>query len=86
MLKVGLLVGRERSFPDALINEVNSRNAGVVAEYVKVGEVSSSARMRLSSHSRPHLARSSLLPALSESCDAFGHSRYQQPVLAAGRR
>ena len=43
MLKVGLLVGRERSFPDALINEVNSRNAGVIAEYVKVGEVSSSA-------------------------------------------
>lgn len=43
MLKIGLLVGRERSFPDALINEVNLRNAGVVAEYVKVGEVSSSA-------------------------------------------
>jgi glutathione synthase/RimK-type ligase-like ATP-grasp enzyme len=41
MLKVGLLVGRERSFPDALINEVNSRDAGVVAEYVKVGEVAS---------------------------------------------
>lgn len=35
--RVGLLVGRERSFPDALIHEVNSRNAGVVAEYVKLG-------------------------------------------------
>lgn len=43
MLKVGLLVGRERSFPDALIREVNERNAGVYAEYVKVGEVSSDA-------------------------------------------
>jgi hypothetical protein len=41
MLKVGLLVGRERSFPDALIAEVNSRNAGVVAQYVSVGEVAS---------------------------------------------
>ncbi len=37
MLKVGLLVGRERSFPDALIEEVNSRNAGVKAEYIKIG-------------------------------------------------
>ena len=37
MLKVGLLVGRERSFPDALIAEVARRNAGVVAEYATVG-------------------------------------------------
>lgn len=41
MLKVGLLVGRERSFPDALISEVNRRNAGVIAEYIKVGEIAS---------------------------------------------
>ncbi|KAF0247347.1 MAG: hypothetical protein FD167_3252 [bacterium] len=43
MLKVGLLVGRERSFPNALIEEVNKRNEGVVAEYVKVGEIASNA-------------------------------------------
>jgi hypothetical protein len=36
MLKVGLLVGQERSFPEALINEVNSRSAGVVAEYAQL--------------------------------------------------
>jgi hypothetical protein len=36
-LKVGLLVGREWSFPPAFIEEVNRRNAGVVAEYVKLG-------------------------------------------------
>jgi glutathione synthase/RimK-type ligase-like ATP-grasp enzyme len=35
--RVGLLVGRERSFPDALIAEINTRNTGVVAEYVRVG-------------------------------------------------
>ncbi len=35
--KVGLVVGREWSFPPAFIEEVNSRNAGVVAEYVKLG-------------------------------------------------
>lgn len=41
MLKVGLLVGRERSFPDALIEEVNKRDQGVMAEYIKTGEVAS---------------------------------------------
>lgn len=36
MKTVGLLVGRERTFPDALIAEVNSReNTGVRAEYAK---------------------------------------------------
>lgn len=36
-LKVGLLVGREWSFPPAFIEEVNGRSAGVVAEYVRLG-------------------------------------------------
>lgn len=36
-LKVGLLVGREWSFPPAFIEEVNSRDQGVVAEYVMLG-------------------------------------------------
>lgn len=35
--KVGLLVGREWSFPPAFIEEVNGRSAGVTAEYVKLG-------------------------------------------------
>lgn len=35
--KIGLLVGREWSFPPAFIDEVNARDAGVVAEYVRVG-------------------------------------------------
>jgi hypothetical protein len=35
--KVGLIVGREWSFPPAFLEEVNSRDAGVVAEYVKLG-------------------------------------------------
>lgn len=37
MLKVGLLVGREWSFPPAFIEEVNRRNEGVVAEFIKLG-------------------------------------------------
>ncbi|MEL6771131.1 MAG: hypothetical protein AAFP18_08725 [Bacteroidota bacterium] len=35
--KVGLIVGREWSFPPAFIEEVNNRDADVVAEFVKVG-------------------------------------------------
>jgi hypothetical protein len=38
--RVGLLVGRERSFPDALIAEINTRDEGVVAEYVRIGHTS----------------------------------------------
>src|SRR6266705_354667 len=36
-LKVGLIVGREWSFPPAFIEEVNRRNEGVIAEFVKLG-------------------------------------------------
>ncbi len=37
MKKIGLLVGREWSFPPAFIEEVNRRNVGVTAEFVKLG-------------------------------------------------
>ncbi len=36
-LKVGLLVGREWSFPPKFIEEVARRNEGVIVEYVKLG-------------------------------------------------
>jgi hypothetical protein len=36
-LKIGLLVGREWSFPPEFLKEVNNRDEGVVAEYVKLG-------------------------------------------------
>ena len=40
MKKVGILVGREVTFPEALIRQVNERGGGdVVAEYVKLGGV-----------------------------------------------
>jgi len=35
--KIGLIVGREWSWPPAFLEEVNRRNEGVVAEYVKLG-------------------------------------------------
>ena len=34
-LRVGLLVGRERTFPEALIEEVARRNSGVLCEYAE---------------------------------------------------
>lgn len=35
-LRIGLFVGREWSWPPAFIEEVNRRNEGVIAEYVKI--------------------------------------------------
>lgn len=40
MKKVGILCGREWSFPPRFIDEVNRRNAGVTAEFVKLGGTS----------------------------------------------
>lgn len=39
MKKIGILVGREQTFPPALIQEINNRNAGVEAEYIKLGGI-----------------------------------------------
>jgi hypothetical protein len=40
MKRVGILVGREKTFPDALINNINERgNGDTVAEFVKLGGV-----------------------------------------------
>lgn len=36
-LRIGLFVGREWSWPPAFIEEVNRRDEGVTAEYIKVG-------------------------------------------------
>jgi hypothetical protein len=37
MLKVGLICGRESTFPSAFLDEVNRREAGVTAEYAMLG-------------------------------------------------
>ncbi len=37
MLKIGVIVGREWSWPPAFIEEVNRRNVGVTAEFAKLG-------------------------------------------------
>lgn len=37
--RIGLLVGREWSFPPAFLEEVDRRGAGVIAEFVKLGAI-----------------------------------------------
>jgi hypothetical protein len=37
MLKIGVIVGREWSWPPAFIEEVNKRDEGVIAEYARLG-------------------------------------------------
>src|SRR6266542_1887621 len=40
MKRVGILVGREKTFPDELIKRVNERGGGeVIAEFIKLGGV-----------------------------------------------
>ena len=42
MKRVGILVGREETFPEAIINRINEKGEGkVVAEMVKVGGITS---------------------------------------------
>jgi hypothetical protein len=42
-MKVGILVGRENTFPPALIERINSLNRGVTAEYLKIGGITETA-------------------------------------------
>ena len=42
-MKIGILVGRENTFPPALIEKINSLNKGVTAEYVKIGGIQETA-------------------------------------------
>ena len=37
MLKIGVIVGREWSWPPAFIEEVNKRDQDIVAEYPELG-------------------------------------------------
>ena len=38
-MKIGILVGMENTFPPKLIEKINAMNAGVTAEYVKIGGI-----------------------------------------------
>ena len=60
MKKVGILVGREQTFPEALIRNINERGKGeVTAEFMKLGGIRHDEPPR-SGH-RSHISRGSLL-------------------------
>ena len=67
MTKVGLIVGREWSLPPAFIEEVNRRDAGVVAEFVKLGGTRMDEPRAVRRAHRPHLARGAVLPHATSS-------------------
>ena len=47
MKRVGILVGREQSFPEALIESINERGKGeTVAEFINVGGVRHAGQQR----------------------------------------
>ena len=78
--RVGLIVGREWSFPPAFIEEVAKRDEGVTVEYVKIGATADGRALPLRRDHRPHLPRGAVLPDLPQAGGAGRRHRGQQPV------
>ena len=66
-------------FPPAFIDEVNRRNEGVVAEFVKLGGTRMDEPCTLLGHHGSYLAGGTLLPTLSQICGPSGCDSRQQP-------
>ncbi len=62
-MKVGLLCGREYSFPPAFIQKVNElgKRDDITAEFVHLGGVAHGRARRISTDRGPHLPRSGIL-------------------------
>ena len=73
--RIGLIVGREWSFPPAFIKEVNGRNEGVTAELVQLGGTKMDDLVRLRGAHRPHLARGAVLSIVPQVRGAAGRER-----------
>ena len=63
-MKIGILCGREYSFPPAFIEKVNElgKKDGITAEFVKLGGTVMGELAHYTRHRGPHLARSGILP------------------------
>ena len=86
MKRVGILVGREQTFPESIINSINEKGGGeVVAEMVTIGGITLDEPKRYDvvidriSHEIPYY-RATLKRF------ALGHVHHQQPVLVVGGR
>ena len=87
-MKIGLMVGREHSFPHAFIDRVNEigQPHGITRRVREAGRDEVRRAAGLPGHRRPHLARGRVLPRLPQVRRAERHLRDQQPVLVDGRR
>ena len=84
--RIGLIVGREWSFPPAFIEEVNGRGEGVTAEFVQLGGTKMddladyAVLIDRISHEVPYYR------VVSEERGAAGRGGHQQPVHVDGGR
>ena len=83
-LKVGLLVGREWSFPPAFIEEVNRRDAGRGRRVRAARRHAHGRAVPLRRDHRPHLARGAVLPHLPQARRAAGRRR-SSTIRSCGR-
>ena len=87
-MKVGLLCGREYSFPPAFIARVNE--VGRAARHHRgdgeAGRHEDGRAGGIPRDRRPHFARGGVLPRRAEARRAAGQLRHQQPVLVDGGR
>ena len=84
--KVGLMVGREYSFPPAFIERVGEMGKphGITAEMVQLGGTKMDRASGVRGHRRSDLSRGRVLPRVAEAGRAPGHLRHQQPFLVDG--
>ena len=76
-MKIGLLCGREYSFPPAFIDAGQRRSGSRTAsrrEMVKLGGTKMDEPARVPRHRRSHLARGRVLPRRAEARGAAGHA------------
>ena len=87
-MKVGLLCGREYSFP-ARVHRSGQHARPRPRHHRGDGHADrheDGRAVRVPRHRRPHLARGRVLPRVPEARRARGDLRHQQPVLVDGRR
>ena len=86
MKKVGLLVGREWSFPPKFIEEVEPPQRRRRRRVRQARRHADERAVPVRRAHRPHLARGAVLPQLPQARRAARRARRQQPVHVDGRR
>ena len=87
MKKVGILVGREVTFPESIINSINEKGGGeVVAEMVTIGGITLDEPKRYDVIIDRISHESTVLPCCPKAFCARRHVYHQQPVLVVGGR